>query len=83
MELYVKRLKDLEQTAAGFNGVERVFAIQAGREVRVMVKPEDMDDAESASLARNIARKVEEDLVFPGQIKVTVIRETRNVEFAR
>ena len=83
MELYVKRLKDLEQAAAGFDGVERVFAIQAGREVRVMVKPEDMDDAESASLARNIARKVEEDLVFPGQIKVTVIRETRNVEFAR
>ena len=83
LELYVKRLKDLEQAAAGFSGVERVFAIQAGREVRVMVKPEDMDDAESASLARNIARKVEEDLVFPGQIKVTVIRETRNVEFAR
>ena len=73
----------VEQAAAGFSGVERVFAIQAGREVRVMVKPEDMDDAESASLARNIARKVEEDLVFPGQIKVTVIRETRNVEFAR
>ena len=83
LELYVKRLKDLEQAAAGFSGVERVFAIQAGREVRVMVKPEDMDDVESASLARNIARKVEEDLVFPGQIKVTVIRETRSVEFAR
>jgi len=83
LELYVKRLKDLEQAAASFSGVERVFAIQAGREVRVMVKPEDMDDVESASLARNIARKVEEDLVFPGQIKVTVIRETRNVEFAR
>ena len=83
LELYVKRLKDLELAAAGFDGVERVFAIQAGREVRVMVKPDDMDDAESASLARNIARKVEEDLVFPGQIKVTVIRETRNVEFAR
>ena len=83
LELYVKRLKELEEVAASFNGVERTFAIQAGREVRVMVKPEDMDDVESASLARDIARKVEEDLVFPGQIKVTVIRETRNVEFAR
>ena len=81
--MYVKRLRDLEEAATGFGGVERAFAIQAGREVRVMVKPEDMDDVEAASLARNIARKVEEDLVFPGQIKVTVIRETRSVEYAR
>ena len=83
LELYVKRLRDLEEAATAFGGVERAFAIQAGREVRVMVKPEDMDDVEAASLARNIARKVEEDLVFPGQIKVTVIRETRSVEYAR
>ena len=83
LEQYVKRLRDLEDVAAGFDGVERTFAIQAGREVRVMVKPEDMDDVKAASLARDIARKVEEDLVFPGQIKVTVIRETRSVEFAR
>ena len=83
LEQYVKRLRDLEDVAAGFEGVERTFAIQAGREVRVMVKPEDMDDVKAASLARDIARKVEEDLVFPGQIKVTVIRETRSVEFAR
>ncbi len=83
LEQYVKRLRDLEGVAAGFEGVERTFAIQAGREVRVMVKPEDMDDVKAASLARDIARKVEEDLVFPGQIKVTVIRETRSVEFAR
>ena len=83
MELYVKRLKDLEDAATGFSGVERAFAIQAGREVRVMVKPEDLDDISAAALARDIARKVEEDLVFPGQIKVTVIRETRNVEYAR
>ena len=83
LEQYVKRLRDLEDVAAGFEGVERTFAIQAGREVRVMVKPEDMDDIKAASLARDIARKVEEDLVFPGQIKVTVIRETRSVEFAR
>ena len=83
LELYVKRLKDLENVAAGFGGVERAFAIQAGREVRVMVKPEDMDDVKAASLARDIAKKVEEDLVFPGQIKVTVIREIRSVEYAR
>jgi ribonuclease Y len=83
LELYVKRLRELEEVAASFEGVERTFAIQAGREVRVMVKPEDMDDIKAASLARNIARKVEEDLVFPGQIKVTVIRETRSVEYAR
>ena len=83
LELYVKRLRDLEEAATVFDGVERAFAIQAGREVRVMVKPEDMDDVKAAELARDIARKVEEDLVFPGQIKVTVIRETRSVEYAR
>ncbi len=83
LELYVKRLKELEEVATSFNGVERVFAIQAGREVRVMVKPDDLNDIEAATLARNIAKKVEEDLVFPGQIKVTVIRETRNVEYAK
>jgi len=83
LELYVKRLKDLEEVATSFSGVERAFAIQAGREVRVMVKPDDLDDIKSATLARDIAKKVEEDLVFPGQIKVTVIRETRNVEYAK
>ena len=83
LELYVKRLQDLENVATGFGGVERAFAIQAGREVRVMVKPEDIDDVKAASLARDIAKKVEEDLVFPGQIKVNVIREIRNIEYAR
>ena len=83
LELYVKRLQDLEGVATGFDGVEKAFAIQAGREVRVMVKPSDLDDIEAASLARNIARKVTQDLVFPGQIKVTVIRETRSVEIAK
>ncbi len=83
LELYVKRLKELEEVATSFSGVERAFAIQAGREVRVVVKPDDIDDITSATLARNIAKKVEEELVFPGQIKVTVIRETRNVEYAR
>ena len=83
LELYVKRLKELEEVATSFKGVERAFAIQAGREVRVMVKPDDLDDYKAAGLARDIAKKVEEDLVFPGQIKVTVIRETRSVEYAK
>ncbi|MEK7814832.1 MAG: ribonuclease Y [Chloroflexota bacterium] len=83
LEHYVKRLRDLEEVANGFPGVERTFAIQAGREVRVMVNPSDLDDVAAAGLARDIARKVEQDLVFPGQIKVTVIRETRTVDYAR
>ena len=83
LEHYVKRLKELEEVAISFPGVEKVFAIQAGREVRVMVKPESIDDYAAATLARDVVKKVEEDLVFPGQIKVTVIRETRSVEFAR
>jgi ribonuclease Y len=83
LEHYIKRLTDLEKVATSFSGVERAFAIQAGREVRIVVKPTDLDDVAAATLARDVARKVEEDLVFPGQIKVTVIRETRNVEFAR
>ncbi len=83
LEQYVQRLRELEDAATSFGGVERAFAIQAGREVRVMVKPGDVDDVQSASLARDIAKKVETDLVFPGQIKVTVIRETRSTEYAR
>jgi ribonuclease Y len=83
LDQYVKRLKELEDAAISFAGVERAFAIQAGREVRVMVKPGDLDDIQSAALARDIAKKVETELVFPGQIKVTVIRETRNSEYAR
>ena len=83
LELYVKRLKELEEVATSFSGVERAFAIQAGREVRVMVKPDDLDDLKAAALARDIAKRVEQDLVFPGQIKVTVIRETRSVEYAK
>tara|TARA_B110000263_G_C14888098_1_gene320485 strand:- start:186 stop:545 length:360 start_codon:yes stop_codon:yes gene_type:complete len=82
-ELYVQRLQDLEIAATSFEGVERAFAIQAGREVRVLVKPDDIDDVMSADLARNIASKVEKELIYPGQIKVTVIRETRNTEYAQ
>ena len=82
-EHYVKRLEALENVATSFDGIEKAFAIQAGREVRIMVKPENVDDTSAPILARDIAKKIEEDLVFPGQIKVTVIRETRAVEFAR
>ena len=83
LEHYVKRLQDLENVAASFPGIEKAFAIQAGREVRIMVKPDNVDDVAASNLARDIAKKIQEDLVFPGQIKVTVIREIRNVEYAR
>jgi ribonuclease Y len=83
VEMYIKRLQSLEQLATSFNGVEKAFAIQAGREIRVMVSPTAIDDAGAATLARDLARKIEEDLKYPGQIKVTVLRETRVVEYAR
>ncbi|MBI4338825.1 MAG: ribonuclease Y [Chloroflexi bacterium] len=83
LEHYVKRLEALEAVANAFPGIEKSFAIQAGREVRIMVKPEEVDDVAAANLARNVVKKIEETLVFPGQIKVIVIRETRNVEYAK
>lgn len=83
VDQYIKRLQALEEVANSFEGVEKSFAIQAGREVRIIVKPEDIDDLEASRLARNVVRKIEESLTYPGQIKVTVIRETRNVEYAR
>ena len=83
LEHYTKRLHDLEEVASSFPGVEKAFAIQAGREIRIMVKSEDIDDMVVPALSRDIAKKIEENLVFPGQIKVTVIRETRSVEYAR
>jgi ribonuclease Y len=82
-ETYVKRLGDLEKLASEFKGVEKVFAIQAGREVRVVVTPESVDDAAAAQLTDEIARKIERELQYPGQIKVVVIRETRAVGVAR
>lgn len=83
VEMYIKRLQTLEQLATSFTGVEKAYAIQAGREIRVIVKPAEIDDAGTMELARNLARKVEEELKYPGQIKVTVLRETRVVEYAR
>jgi ribonuclease Y len=83
MDTYVKRLEDLQAIAESFSGVERSFAVQAGREVRILVRPEEIDDLTASRLARDIVRKIEETLTYPGQIKVTVIRETRAVEYAK
>jgi len=82
-ETYLKRLEDLQAIANSFEGVEKSFAVQAGREVRILVRPEEIDDLASMRLARDIVRKIEESLTYPGQIKVTVIRETRAVEYAK
>jgi ribonuclease Y len=83
LETYVKRLERLEQLAMEFEGVEKVYAMQAGREVRVMVKPENVDDIQAEVIARDIAKKVEEELQYPGQIRITVIRETRSSAYAK
>lgn len=83
LESYIKRLEALEQTANTFKGVEKSYAIQAGREIRIIVKPEELSDAHSAQLSRDIAKKIEQELSYPGQIKVTVVRESRYVEFAK
>ncbi|HYN69963.1 MAG TPA: ribonuclease Y [Candidatus Eisenbacteria bacterium] len=83
METYVKRLEELQAIAESFTGVERSFAVQAGREVRILVRPEEIDDLSATRLARDIVKKIEEQLTYPGQIKVTVIRETRAVEYAK
>ena len=83
LEQYVKRLKQLEDMAHSYKGVSQAYAIQAGREVRIIVKPEEIDDFESAKMAREIAKNIEETMQYPGQIKVTVIRETRVIEFAK
>jgi ribonuclease Y len=83
LEHYIKRLEALESVANSFAGVEKSFAIQAGREIRIMVKPTEVDDVQSLRLARDIVKKIEETLEYPGQIKVTVIRETRAVDYAK
>lgn len=83
LEAYIKRLEKLEEIADSFDGVDKAYAIQAGREVRIMVKPEKIDDLAAIRLAREITKKVESELEYPGQIKVTVIRETRAVEYAK
>jgi len=83
LETYVKRLEDLEKIAQSFPGVEKSYAIQAGREIRIMVQPDRLSDEDSVILCRDISRKIEKELTYPGQIKVTVIRETRSVDYAK
>jgi ribonuclease Y len=82
-EQYIQRLEELENTATRFEGVQKAYAIQAGREIRVFVEPEKIDDMGAVKLARDIAKKIEEELKYPGEIKVNVIRETRITEYAR
>lgn len=83
LETYIKRLEKLEEIADSYDGVDKAFAIQAGREIRIMVKPEKVDDYTTLTLAKDIAKKIEGELEYPGQIKVTIIRETRAVDFAK
>jgi len=83
MTTYIRRLEELERIGLSFPGVDKCFAVQAGREMRVVVQPDQVNDEQAVALARNIARKIEDDLQYPGQIRVTVIRETRCVEFAK
>jgi len=83
LESYVKRLDDLERIAGSFNGVSKSYAIQAGRELRIIVESEKVSDEEAVLLSRDVAKNIEESLSYPGQIRVTVIRETRAVDFAK
>jgi ribonuclease Y len=83
LEQYIKRLRALEDIANSFKGVSQSYAIQAGREVRIIVKPEDIDDLDSLRIARDVAKKIEENMQYPGQIRVTVIRETRAIDYAK
>ncbi len=83
LETYIKRLQKLEEIATSFKGVEKSFAIQAGREVRIMVVPEEVDDEGLILLAREVTKQIEKDLEYPGQIKVSIIRETRATEYAK
>jgi ribonuclease Y len=82
-EQFVARLEELEKTATSFPGIDKVYAIQAGREIRVFVKPNEVDDYSAFQLAKDIARKIEQELQYPGEIRVTIIRETRVVEYAK
>jgi ribonuclease Y len=83
LETYVKRMTQLEVIGDSFNGVQKTFAIQAGREVRIIVMPGGIDDQKAGILARDVAKRIEKEVTYPGEIKVTVVRETRYTEFAR
>ena len=83
LETYIKRLEKLEQIGRSFKGIDNAYAIQAGREIRIMVVPENLNDEEISQVAKDVAGKIEQELEYPGQIKVTVIRESRAVEYAK
>ena len=83
LEAYIKRLEKLEEIANSYEGVEKSYAIQAGREIRIMVKPESVNDEELHLLARKMTKQIEDELEYPGQIKVSIIRETRAIEYAK
>ena len=83
MDAYLKRLEKLEDIANSFKGVEKAYAIQAGREIRIIVKQDEINDEDLSTISREIAKKIEAELTYPGQIRVTVIRESRIVEYAR
>ena len=83
LENYIKRLEKLEEIANSYEGVEKSYAIQAGREIRIIVKPEVVDDAGAMLMARYIVKRIEEEMEYPGQIKINVIRETRSVDYAK
>jgi ribonuclease Y len=83
LEAYLKRLEELEKVANSFEGIDKSYAIQAGREIRVFVQPERMDDLQAKRMAKQIAEKIQQELQYPGEIKVTVIRETRAIEYAK
>ena len=83
VEYYIKRLEKLEELTSSFPGVDKAYAIQAGREVRIMVKPEEVSEDRMVLLAREIAKKIEDELEYPGQIKVNLVRETKAIEYAK
>jgi ribonuclease Y len=83
LEAYVRRLEKLEELAASFKGVQKTYAIQAGREIRIIVDSEKIPDEQAIWLSKDIARKIEQEMTYPGQVKVTVIRETRSIDYAR
>jgi ribonuclease Y len=83
VESYIKRLKEMEEIALSYPGVQKTYAIQAGREVRIMVKPEEVSEDQMVLLARDIAKKIEDELTYPGQIKVNLMRETKAVDYAK
>jgi ribonuclease Y len=83
LESYIKRLEKLEELTGAFPGVEKTYAIQAGREIRIIVRPEEVSEDEMVLLARNVAKKIENELEYPGQVKVHVLRETKVIEYAK